>query len=76
MKEQKKITPRKIWNEYLLGEDYHQQIGLHETVKKNEQFYNGEQWEGVNAPDLEKPVINIFKRAVTYMESQIVSDDV
>ncbi|MBR3963237.1 MAG: hypothetical protein IKK14_06910 [Oscillospiraceae bacterium] len=71
-----KIEPHKIWEEYLAGETYHQQIELHDTVKRNEQFYNGEQWEGVNAPDLEKPVINIFKRAVTYMGSQIISDDI
>ena len=72
----KKLDPQKIWEEYLAGENYHTQIGLHENVKRNEQFYNGEQWEGVNAPDLEKPVINIFKRAVTYMGSQIISDDI
>ena len=71
-----KISPQSIWDEYIAGENYHRRIGLHETVKKNEQFYNGEQWEGVNAPDLEKPVINIFKRAVTYLGSQIISDDV
>ncbi|MBQ6877960.1 MAG: hypothetical protein IJO22_06130 [Oscillospiraceae bacterium] len=76
MKKPKEITPQKIWNEYLEGEDYHSQIKLHETVKKNEEFYEGEQWNGVNAPDLEKPVINIFKRAVTYLGSQIISDDV
>lgn len=70
------LTPQKIWDEYLEGEAYHQQIELHSIVKKNEQFYNGDQWEGVNAPDLEKPVINIFKRAVTYMGSQIISDDI
>lgn len=72
----KAITPKDIWNEYLEGENYHRQIDLHETVKRNEKFYNGEQWEGVNAPDLEKPVINIFKRAVTYLGSQIISNDV
>lgn len=76
MKKAKELTPQSIWDEYLRGEEYHQQIGLHETVRQNEQFYDGNQWEGVNAPDLEKPVINIFKRAVTYMGSQIVSDDV
>ena len=70
------MTPQKIWDEYLKGEDYHSQIDLHETVRKNEKFYNGDQWDGVNAPDLEKPVINIFKRAVTYMGSQIISDDI
>ncbi|MBR3935083.1 MAG: hypothetical protein IKJ57_00865, partial [Oscillospiraceae bacterium] len=72
----KEITAQTIWDEYLKGENYHQQINLHETVRRNEQFYNGEQWEGVNAPDLEKPVINIFKRALTYLGSQIISDDV
>ena len=71
-----KLDPHKIWDEYLAGENYHQQIKLHETVKQNEKFYSGEQWDGVNAPDLEKPVINIFKRAVTYMGSQIISDDI
>ncbi|MBQ3236372.1 MAG: hypothetical protein IJA92_02470, partial [Oscillospiraceae bacterium] len=62
----KVLTPQNIWEEYLKGEEYHLQTGLHDIVRRNEQFYNGEQWEGVNAPDLEKPVINIFKRAVTY----------
>ena len=76
MKKPEKLTPQKIWNEYILGENHHQQIELHKTVEKNEQFYHGEQWEGVNAPDLEKPVINVFKRAVTYLGSQIVSSDV
>ena len=76
MERVKKLTAKDIWNEYLKGEQYHQSIGLHETVKRNERFYNGEQWEGINAPDLEKPVINIFKRAVTYLGSQIISNDV
>lgn len=76
MKKQKIITPKGIWDEYLSGEDYHRQINLYETVNKNEDFYEGEQWKGVNAPDLEKPVINIFKRAVSYLGSQIISNDV
>ena len=72
----KVLTPQNIWEEYLKGEEYHLQTGLHDIVRRNEQFYNGEQGEGVNAPDLEKPVINIFKRAVTYLGSQIISSDV
>ena len=70
------LDPKMIWDEYLEGENYHRQIKLYETVKKNEEFYEGDQWKGVNAPDLEKPVINIFKRAVTYLGSQIISNDV
>ena len=76
MQKRKTPDPKKIWDEYLEGENYHQQINLHEIVKKNEEFYEGEQWNGVNAPDLEKPVINVFKRAVNYLGSQIISDDV
>ena len=76
MQKRKVLDPKKIWDEYLEGENYHQQIKLHETVKKNEEFYEGDQWNGVNAPDLEKPVINIFRRAVTYLGSQIISNDV
>ena len=76
MKKQNIITPKSIWDEYLSGEEYHQQINLHETVRRNEEFYEGDQWKGVNAPDLEKPVINIFRRAVTYLGSQIISNDV
>ena len=76
MKKPNKITPEKIWEEYLRGEDFNRQTQFHETVERNEDFYEGNQWKGLNAPDLEKPVINIFKRAVTYLGSQIVSDDI
>ncbi len=76
MKKVKMVDPKNIWDEYLEGENYHQRIKLYDTVKRNEEFYEGEQWNGVNAPDLEKPVINVFKRAVTYLGSQIISDDV
>ena len=75
MKKQK-LTPKMIWNEYLKGEEFHNNTDFYNTVRRNEEFYNGEQWKGVNAPDLEKPVINIFRRAVTYLGSQIISDDV
>lgn len=72
----KEITAQSVWKEYSAGEDYFTQIGHHETVKENERFFNGDQWQGVNAPDLSKPVINIFHPAVTYYTAQIVSDDI
>lgn len=76
MKENKEITAREIWKEYREGEDYFTQIKHHETIKENERFFSGDQWHGVNAPDLTKPVINVFHPAVTYYTAQIVSDDV
>jgi hypothetical protein len=74
-----KKTPQEIWEEYETGISYKQSIGnkgLYETVKQNENFFIGNQWEGVNAPDLDKPVINILKRVVAYFVSTIVSDDI
>lgn len=68
--------PEAIWKEYEKARQYNQNIDLYDTVKKNENFYIGKQWEGVNAPDLEKPVLNFLKRVVSYMDSMIVSDDI
>jgi len=70
------MTPESIWQEYSRGVTYNTRIGLYEQVKKNENFYIGKQWEGLNAPDLNKPVINVLKRVVSYFVSMIVSDDV
>lgn len=74
-----KTEPQEIWQEYEAGISYKQSVGergLYETVKQNENFFIGNQWEGVNAPDLDKPVINILKRVVAYFVSTIVSDDI
>ena len=65
-----------IWEEYAKGKSYNNSINLYETVKKCENFYIGRQWEGLNAPDLPKPVINITKRVVSYFIAMLVSNDV
>ena len=70
------MIPEKIWQEYSRGVTYNTRIGLYDQVKKNENFYIGKQWEGLNAPDLNKPVINVLRRVVSYFVSMIVSDDV
>ena len=59
MKSKFKANADEIWREYSDGVDYNESIGLYETVRKNENFFIGNQWEGVNAPDLEKPVLNV-----------------
>ena len=71
-----KFEACRIVEEYEKGIRYNNRIDLYETVKRNENFFIGRQWEGVNAPDLEKPVNNILKRVVSYFISQIVSDDI
>lgn len=73
-----KITtkPEEIKKEYDAGVAYNNGIGLYETVKQNERFYIGKQWEGLNAPDLDKPVLNFLKRVGSYIVAMLVSDDV
>lgn len=71
-----KTTPQEVWNEYQNAVSYNQSIGLYENVKKNENFFLGRQWEGVNAPDLDKPVLNFLRRVCTYMVSMLVTDDI
>lgn len=70
------LTPERVFSEFEHGEGYNRRIELYENVRKNEDFYIGDQWKGVYAPDLEKPVINFIKRTVSYLISMIVSDDV
>lgn len=71
-----KQDPAAIWQEYQRGRNYNAGIDLYDTVERNEQFYIGDQWVGLNAPDLDKPVLNFLKRVCSYFVSQIVSDDV
>lgn len=68
--------PGEVWLEYQKALQFNDGIGLAERVKNNENFFLGRQWEGVNAPDLDKPVFNILKRVVNYFIAMLVSDDI
>ncbi|MGN8938927.1 hypothetical protein [Bittarella sp. HCP28S3_D9] len=68
--------PAELFREYRKGIEHKERIGLYETVRQNENFYLGKQWEGVNAPDLDKPVFNVLGRVLSYFLATIVSDDV
>lgn len=65
-----------IYEEYQRGVSYNAGIGLYDTVKQNEEFYIGNQWNGLNAPDLDKPVLNFLKRVCSYLVAMLVSDDI
>lgn len=45
-------------------------------MEQYENFYIGRHWEGVNAPDMEKPVLNFTRRVISYCISMLVSDDI
>ncbi len=69
-------TAEQIFAQYKKGVAYKQSIDLYETVKKNQRFFVGNQWEGVHAPELDKPVFNILKRVCNLFVASIVSDDI
>lgn len=71
-----KTEPQDIWQEYQKGRQYKEAIKLFSNVKKNENFFLGRQWEGLNAPDLPKPVLNFLKRVVTFVVATITSNDI
>ena len=71
-----KKDPAGIWSEYNKGLQFNETLDLNEKIKKHENFFLGRQWEGVNAPDLDKPVFNILKRVVNYFIAMLVSDDI
>lgn len=68
--------PHALWELYESGRTYNSQINLYNTVDINEAFYLGDQWHGLNAPDIDKPVFNQIRQTINYNVATIVSDDV
>lgn len=71
-----RLTPEKIYNRYKKDVHYKTRLDLYDKVKRQENFFHGKQWEGVNAPDLPKPNLNFIKRVVNYLVSVLVVNDV
>lgn len=74
-----KKTPEEIFREYEKGVEFNLrqgEDGLYEAVEQYENFYVGKHWEGVNAPDMEKPVLNFTHRVISYCISMLVADDI
>ena len=53
-----------VMKRYEAGFSFNQQIGLYDTVKINEDFFIGNQWEGVEANGLPTPTFNFLKQVV------------
>ena len=67
-----KFKTTKAWQQYEKGKEYKRRIGLYETVRQNERFYRGEQWQN-DGNDLPKPVFNIVKRVTDYLICSVAS---
>ncbi|HWS44190.1 MAG TPA: hypothetical protein VN421_14030 [Pseudoflavonifractor sp.] len=70
------VTPQKIWTEYNKGLDFKSQLDLYETVKNNENFYIGRQWEGVQSNGLPTPVFNFIKRIILFLVASTAADNI
>lgn len=64
------------WKYYEESKKYNQGIDLYDTVKANENFYVGKQWEGVQANGLPTPVFNFLKRVCGFTIANLVSDSI
>ena len=71
-----KLTPDRIWQEYEKGMDFNTQINLYETVKLNEDFFIGKQWEGVQSNGLPTPVFNFIKRIILFLVASTATDNI
>ncbi len=56
--------------DYNLQTDYYTKTALHQD------FYIGDQWKGVNAPDLDKPVLNFIRRVCSFLTAMVASSDI
>ena len=66
----------KAWQQYEAGKEYKRRIGLYETVRQNERFYRGEQWQYGEGKDLPKPVFNIVYRVMNYLVCSVASANI
>lgn len=68
-------TNEEIQARFSKAYDFNQQIGLYDTVKVNEDFFIGNQWEGVESNGLPTPTFNFLKQVVLFQVATITSDN-
>ena len=64
------------WALYEESERFNSAIDLYDTVRVNENFYIGKQWEGVKSNGLPTPQFNFLKRVVGFIVATITTDAV
>ena len=67
-------TAESVWREYGKMLDYNAAIRLDDTVRVNENFFVGRQWEGVESNGLPTPVFNFLKRVTLFTVASITSE--
>jgi hypothetical protein len=71
----KHLDCKTIQDRFSKAFDFNQQIGLYDRVKVNEDFFIGNQWEGVESNGLPTPTFNFLKQVVLFQVATITSDN-
>lgn len=71
-----KPTCEKVWKEFEDDLGFKAGLNLFETVKTNENFFIGKQWEGVKSNGLPTPVFNFLKRVTLFQVASITTDNI
>lgn len=74
MSDSKKVTWQQVWKEYNKMLGFNESIQLEDTVRVNENFFVGKQWEGVESNGLPTPVFNFLKRVTLFTVASNTSD--
>lgn len=64
------------WELYQKGDDFNRQIRLYDTVRVNQNFYIGRQWEGVEANGQPTIQENFLKRVVGFQTATVTTDNI
>lgn len=64
-----------VWKQFSKGLDFNNKIHLADTVKVNENFFIGKQWEGVQSNGLPTPTSNMLKQIVLHQVANITSNN-
>jgi hypothetical protein len=65
---------RRDWDDYLEGIAYKTRINLFHTVNRNERFYAGRHWEGVDTAGLPQVMLPLVERVVNWKVVQVMSE--
>jgi hypothetical protein len=62
------------WELYLQGIEYKNKINLFHNTNRNERFYAGHHWDGVDTGGLPQVKLQLTKRIINWKVAQVMSD--
>lgn len=69
-------SPESVMRLFRAGQSFNSSIDLYDTVRMNENFFIGRQWEGIESNGLPTPQFNILKRVVGFTVATVTTDNI